>query len=303
MNPLRWLIAAPAWQTLSTRYDGYRLAGSSALAAGIHCFWLVLGWSLLRFEAPGWQRIIAQRRTLWPHISPERPRPLDILRFLSQSIWLLLFLPQDGSTRSQRKRFNAFHRLFGWRQQAYLWLDRLPQHIHRGERLEEKLNRLSPGLRKLLFICGSLIAAALALLCISQPFDLFTQFIFVLMLWALAMVVRRVPGRLATMMLIVLSLTVSCRYLWWRYTSTLNWDDPVSLTFGLLLIVAETYAWVVLVLGYFQTLWPLHRQPVSLPEDTRLWPSVDLLVPTYNEPMSVVKTNDLRRAGHRLAER
>lgn len=289
MNPLRWLIAAPAWQALSARYDGYRQAGTSTLAAGIHCFWLVLGWSLLRFESAGWQRIIAQRRTLYPHISPEHPRPLDIIRFLSQSLWLLLFLPQDGSTVSQRKRFNAFHSLFGWRQRLYGWLDRLPQRIQHGDRLEQRVRRLPPTLRKLLFIGCSIAAALLALLCISQPLDMFTQFIFVVMLWGLAMIVRRVPGRLATMMLIVLSLTVSCRYLWWRYTSTLNWDDPLSLTFGLLLIAAETYAWVVLVLGYFQTLWPLHRQPVSLPEDVNQWPTVDLLVPTYNEPMSVVK--------------
>lgn len=289
MNPLRWLIAAPAWQALNARYDGYRQAGTTKMAAAIHCFWLALGWSLLRFETPGWQRIIAQRRTLYPHISPEHPRPLDIVRFFSQSLWLLLFLPQDGSTVSQRKRFSAFRHLFSWRQRFYLWLDGLPQRIQHGEQLEQRVSRLSPALRKLVFISCSIAAALLALLCISQPFDLFTQFIFVVILWGLAMVVRRVPGRLATMMLIVLSLTVSCRYLWWRYTSTLNWDDPLSLTFGLLLIGAETYAWVVLVLGYFQTLWPLHRQPVSLPEDTRLWPSVDLLVPTYNEPMSVVK--------------
>lgn len=52
-------------------------------------------------------------------------------------------------------------------------------------------------------------------------------------------------------MLIVLSLTVSCRYIWWRYTSTLNWDDPVSPVCGLILLFAETYAWIVLVLGYF----------------------------------------------------
>ena len=289
MNPLRWLIAAPAWQALSTRYGDYRQAGASSLAASIQCFWLTLGWSLLRFETPGWQRIIAQRRTLWPHISPERPRPLDIVRFFSQSVWLLLILPQVGSNVSQRKRFNAFRRLFSWRQRIYLWLDALPQRIQQGEQLEKRISTMPPVARKLIFIVSSLAAAGLALLCISQPFDLFTQFIFVVMLWSLAMIVRRVPGRLATMMLIVLSLTVSCRYLWWRYTSTLNWDDPVSLTFGLLLIAAETYAWVVLVLGYFQTLWPLHRQPVSMPEDTRHWPTVDLLVPTYNEPMSVVK--------------
>ena len=110
-----------------------------------------------------------------------------------------------------------------------------------------------------------------------------------MVLWMVAMVVRRIPGRLPVMMMIVLSLTISCRYLWWRYTVTLNWDDRISLIFGLLLIAAETYAWVVLLLGYFQSLWPLHRQPVSMPEDIDSWPTIDLLVPTYNEPLSVVK--------------
>ncbi|STW66773.1 cellulose synthase catalytic subunit [Klebsiella michiganensis] len=90
-------------------------------------------------------------------------------------------------------------------------------------------------------------------------------------------------------MLIVLSLTVSCRYIWWRYTSTLNWDDPVSLVCGIILLFAETYAWVVLVLGYFQVVWPLNRQPVPLPEDMAQWPTVDIFVPTYNEDLNVVK--------------
>jgi cellulose synthase (UDP-forming) len=113
--------------------------------------------------------------------------------------------------------------------------------------------------------------------------------IFLLLLWGLALLVRRIPGRLSALMLIVLSLTVSCRYIWWRYTSTLNWDDPVSFVCGIILLFAETYAWVVLVLGYFQVVWPLNRQPVPLPEDMAQWPTVDIFVPTYNEDLNVVK--------------
>lgn len=157
------------------------------------------------------------------------------------------------------------------------------------QRSVERLGRMSRGMRRALFILVSVLAAILAMLCISQPFDLPAQFVFVLLLWGIAMVVRRVPGRLPGLMLIVLSLTVSCRYLWWRYTATLNWDDPLSLVCGLLLLVAETYAWVVLVLGYFQTVWPLNRQPVPLPADSATWPTIDLMVPTYNEDLGVVK--------------
>jgi len=288
LNPLRWLLTGPAWQALQRRYMTARGNGASRFASAFNLFWCGLMVMLFRVEMPGWQRIIGQRRQLYPHISPERPQPLDCLRYLIQTLWLLVILPLGDSGR----RANGFSALIRWRQQGYRWLERRAKRAETqrfGPRAERRLKRLPPLVRYALFIGMALFASVLALLCISQPFDLMTQFIFVLLLWSLAMVVRRVPGRLPTMMLIVLSLTVSCRYLWWRYTSTLNWDDPMSLVLGLLLIAAETYAWVVLVLGYFQTLWPLNRQPVSMPADRSLWPSVDLLVPTYNEPLSVVR--------------
>jgi cellulose synthase (UDP-forming) len=292
MNPLRWLLVPQAWQALQQRARSARQQGASWPTIMLHLCWCVLAWSLLRLETPGWQRILQQRQRYYPQISVLRPRPLDFLRYLLQSLWLLLVLPLDDSPRSERQRFNAFQPLFRWRQRLYHWLGTLPTRLEQHRltlRCEQRLQRLSPRLRQLLFITAAITASLLALLCISQPFGIMTQFVFVLLLWSLAMLVRRVPGRLSTIMLIVLSLTVSCRYLWWRYTETLNWDDPLSLTFGLLLIGAETYSWTVLVLGYFQTLWPLNRQPLSMPAEISGWPSVDILVPTYNEPLSVVK--------------
>jgi len=289
MMLLRWLLMPSVFLGLQQRYSGFRQQGTPALTAGLHCFWLILAWAVLRFEQPGWQQIHASRHRFYPHISPQRPRPADCLRYVLQSLWLLLVLPLDAVSRSGRSPFIP---LQSWRQRARLWLAKLPRWATEREiagKADRHLKRLPPLLRRALFGIAILTASALALLCISQPFDFFTQLVFVLLLWSVAMVVRRIPGRLPTMMLIVLSLTISCRYLWWRYTSTLNWDDPVSLTFGLLLIAAETYSWVVLVLGYFQTLWPLQRQPVPMPQETASWPTVDLLVPTYNEALSVVK--------------
>ena len=58
---------------------------------------------------------------------------------------------------------------------------------------------------------------------------------------------------------------------------------------GLLLVAAEVYAALVLLLGYFQTAWPLKRKPLPLPADRSQWPTVDVFIPTYNEPLSVVK--------------
>ncbi|PIJ50531.1 UDP-forming cellulose synthase catalytic subunit, partial [Erwinia sp. OLMDLW33] len=292
MNPLRALLMPAALKALSQRYRGYRRQRTPPLTAALHCLLVALGWALLRFESAQWQQVSARQRQLYPHISPERPRPADALRYLIQSLWLLLVLPLDASARSERQRLNAFSALARWRRGFYRWLNRLPQRAAQAKlekRGERWLSQLPPLLRRALFTVAVLLATALALLCISQPFDIWTQFIFVMVLWAVAMVVRRIPGRLPIMMMIVLSLTISCRYLWWRYTATLNWNDPLSLTFGVLLIAAETYSWVVLLLGYFQSLWPLQRKPLSMPEDVSSWPAIDLLVPTWNEPLSVVK--------------
>ena len=60
-------------------------------------------------------------------------------------------------------------------------------------------------------------------------------------------------------------------------------------SFVCLLLLAEGYAFMVLALGYIQMLWPLRRAPVPLPDDPDEWPAVDLLIPTYDEPLSVVR--------------
>ena len=44
-----------------------------------------------------------------------------------------------------------------------------------------------------------------------------------------------------------------------------------------------------MVLGFMQTSSPLHRKPIPLPPDEAEWPHVDVLIPTYNEPLSLVR--------------
>ncbi|HEY1216187.1 MAG TPA: hypothetical protein VGE93_21370, partial [Bryobacteraceae bacterium] len=103
-------------------------------------------------------------------------------------------------------------------------------------------------------------------------------------------------SRLATLTLTMLSLFCTFRYGIWRWSSSLTylnhsgWHvERIGLVFALLLLGAETYAIVVLVLGYFQSARPLKRQPVPLPLDTNVWPSIDVYIPTYNEPLEVVR--------------
>jgi cellulose synthase (UDP-forming) len=107
---------------------------------------------------------------------------------------------------------------------------------------------------------------------------------------------RSSSSYLVTLTLMLVSMFSTFRYGFWRLSTTAKFFlDPGSVWslldgfFISLLVVAETYAFIILFLGYLQTLWPLRRTPVPLPDDPDEWPSVDLLIPTYNEPLSVVK--------------
>ncbi|MBV1796703.1 UDP-forming cellulose synthase catalytic subunit [Siccirubricoccus sp. G192] len=135
------------------------------------------------------------------------------------------------------------------------------------------------------------LAAGLLLLppILFVPLDAARQGIFALGCLLLFLVVNRRPGRRASAFLAALSLAVTLRYLHWRLTETLEPETLLQGFFMIGLVLAEVYAGISLCLGYFQTLAPLDRKPVPLPEDPQTWPKVDVFIPTYNESMEVVK--------------
>jgi cellulose synthase catalytic subunit (UDP-forming) len=107
---------------------------------------------------------------------------------------------------------------------------------------------------------------------------------------------RTSASYLVTLTLIFISIYSTFRYGYWRVGTSASYlltsgsrTDWLQRTFVAALLLAEGYAALTLLLGYLQTLWPLRRMPVSLPADPRDWPSVDLLIPTFNEPLSIVR--------------
>jgi cellulose synthase (UDP-forming) len=108
---------------------------------------------------------------------------------------------------------------------------------------------------------------------------------------------RASTSYLVTLTLMLLSCFSTFRYGYWRISTVINFFGdpanakwtPLDAFFIWMLVAAECYSFAILFLGYLQTLWPLRRTPVPLPEDTDLWPEVDLLIPTYNEPLNVVR--------------
>ncbi|WP_137927861.1 UDP-forming cellulose synthase catalytic subunit [Cupriavidus sp. 2SB] len=136
----------------------------------------------------------------------------------------------------------------------------------------------------------SLVLAAIAVLAVSTtPLPLADQVLMFAVIWIGLSIVRRVPGRLATITMIALSTLMAGRYMWWRSTQTLQFATPTEAAVGYILFAAEIYTWIVLALGYLQTAWPLHRKPKPLPVDATQWPTVDVFIPTYNESLNVIQ--------------
>ncbi len=104
------------------------------------------------------------------------------------------------------------------------------------------------------------------------------------------MVINRFfKSREASLVLVVMSVTITARYLFWRMSDTIVFEQVFQsiLAFGLL--AAEIYAGLLLTLSYIQTAYPLDRKPVPLPADIDLWPTVDVYIPTYNESLDLVR--------------
>jgi len=145
-----------------------------------------------------------------------------------------------------------------------------------------------------------LLAAAFAGLCLTlfvvTPLDLRTQFALAGALIAAALIVARSQGRLATLVLVLLSVATTCRYLWWRLGTTLASDWSFDAVLSGILLAAELYACAMLLLAYGQSIAGLRRRPVPLPKDVSRWPSVDVFIPTYNEPLEVVRATVLAAA-------
>ncbi|HAV8279522.1 UDP-forming cellulose synthase catalytic subunit [Escherichia coli] len=124
---------------------------------------------------------------------------------------------------------------------------------------------------------------------IEQPLTFYQQTLFSSIMCLAVLLINFRKGKFITLFLMGVGILISSRYIFWRISTTLIWDKYPDIFFSLTLLIAEIYAWAVLLLGYFQVCFPLNRESLPLPADPTHWPSVDIFIPTYNEPLSVVQ--------------
>ncbi|MEC5342302.1 UDP-forming cellulose synthase catalytic subunit [Brenneria populi] len=144
-------------------------------------------------------------------------------------------------------------------------------------------------MNKFLFPLLVLLLSPLILVIIITPMDSDKQFVFGLISIATVFLLGRSRSRKINIIIMVMCFLMSSRYIYWRATETLYFNSVIETILGTGLFLAELYAWVMMLLSYVQTSWPLQRTIEPLPSDTRLWPTVDVYIPTYNESLSVVR--------------
>lgn len=161
------------------------------------------------------------------------------------------------------------------------------QNIGAGANVLTKMLRLG------ILIAGGVLFYFFAVLPLAWPQQAVCGLLVLLMAMAIA---RNSDSHLITLTLIGMSMFCTFRYGYWRIAQTVRYfHDPANhwgaldAFFILSLLLAEVYAFLILYLGYFQTIWPLRRAPVALPDDVDEWPHIDVLIPTYNEPLDVVR--------------
>jgi len=99
------------------------------------------------------------------------------------------------------------------------------------------------------------------------------------------------PIYFGRLLVVLLAGMITLRYLWWRSFHSLPLDgDPASMIIGLALYAAELQAALAFFLGSFIYLYPFRREPEAVDLNQTSLPTVDILVPTYNEPVELLRT-------------
>ncbi len=159
----------------------------------------------------------------------------------------------------------------------------MPPEDHRHSNLQGPASAIAVGL------CG--LAAAL---CLSAGVRLSVENQLMLSaaglgLLSLSGFLRRFSPDLGRLMLILTAAFLSLRYWLFRTTETIGYQNPWDFGFVMLLYLAETYGILIHFLGMFVNIAPLTRRTPRMPADSEKLPTVDVFIPTYDEPIDIVR--------------
>ena len=120
--------------------------------------------------------------------------------------------------------------------------------------------------------------------------DLYGQRWLAVMVLVSLLFMRRLPMReVGRIIFLLLGTYLTARYFFWRTFSTLTYYDFFSYVGALLLYLAEVFGITLYLLSIFVNIQPLRRPVTPMPADPAMLPTVDIMVPTYNEPPEMLE--------------
>ncbi|MDH4319396.1 MAG: glycosyltransferase, partial [Desulfobulbaceae bacterium] len=97
--------------------------------------------------------------------------------------------------------------------------------------------------------------------------------------------------------LVFFGLYITLRYMHWRFTVSICYSGFFDFIGTILLIMAEIYSVNIYVLGIFSSIMPLDRKVIDVSDwEDEQFPTVDIYVPTYSEPVEMVVNTCLAAA-------
>ncbi len=164
----------------------------------------------------------------------------------------------------------------------------------RGQRARASLladQETSTPLLGWLWLALALVASALAALPVDSSAQIMMAIVCLLAVFLLRpLVPRDDPNSWLRSVVLFLALVISIRYFGWRTFISLDFETPYDAIPGLILYLAEVYAFIVALLGLFVGFYPARRRdPPPVPVGVPL-PTVDVFIPTYNEDPQLLDT-------------
>ncbi len=138
----------------------------------------------------------------------------------------------------------------------------------------------------------SAIAALLVITVLaSSPADLNGQAVLAVATIAMFLMMSWLEPARGPIRVFVFLMTVftSTRYMLWRAAETMPEGDLVSYVFALILFGAEIYGFMILLLSTFLSVDVTERRPQPAPVAPEHCPTVDILIPTYNEDDELIE--------------
>ncbi len=89
-------------------------------------------------------------------------------------------------------------------------------------------------------------------------------------------------------LIMIITIFMGLRYFFFRSTETLIYTTPIAFVFVIALFATELYAMIIQFLGMLVNSVPLTREIEPIDPDDPDLPTVDVLIPTFNEPEQMV---------------